>query len=134
MVDSHMSTDDSNASEKDKQVEQSNAPNHISGSFPKFALNALEGLIRVIAEGRAIVYVGAGVSQSAGLPSWNELLAKLQAEADGRLKNQQTVATDYFAHHRPNNALHVSGEPGIRFGRVFSDAHDPRLTVAWYPR
>lgn len=76
-------------------AKSSNEPIFTEGT-PSYAVNALEGLIKKIAEGNAIVYVGAGVSQSAGLPSWDKLLEKLLEEAETRLENQNLITKAYF--------------------------------------
>jgi hypothetical protein len=58
---------------------------------------ALEGLIERIADGSAVVYVGAGVSQSAEMLSWQGLLDRLQKEASGRMKIRGQITEKYFS-------------------------------------
>jgi GAF domain-containing protein len=64
---------------------------------PAYALKKMESLAREIAEGRAIVYVGAGVSQSAGFDSWEKLLGQLLERASGRLETEGVLTTKYFS-------------------------------------
>jgi hypothetical protein len=44
-------------------------------------------LVKAVADGRALVYVGAGASKSAGLPDWKELLEQLKHLADGSIND-----------------------------------------------
>ena len=45
--------------------------------------------------GQAVAYIGAGVSTSANLISWGELLADLQKEGESRLENDDPVAQEW---------------------------------------
>lgn len=71
-------------------------PAAVPEGTPAYIAFALEGLVNKIAQGGAVVYVGAGVSESAGMLSWKKLLNRLQADATGRLKIQGAEAQEYF--------------------------------------
>jgi len=65
------------------------------GSIP-FVVAMLEGFVDHLVQGRSVAYIGAGVSMSANLPSWNNLLASLRKKAVARLQQQDPMAKVYF--------------------------------------
>lgn len=65
------------------------------GSVP-FIVGQLEGFLDELVHGRAVAYVGAGISMSANLISWGDLLAGLQEKAERRLELEEPAARRYF--------------------------------------
>lgn len=61
-----------------------------------FVVDMLEGFIGELTHGRAVAYVGAGVSQSANLKSWDQLLKGLKEAAKKRLEHDDPVTQTYF--------------------------------------
>ena len=59
----------------------------------------LDELVSAIRERRAILFGGAGLSMSVGLPSWNELIARMRRELgideDAAPATYQTLAEYY---------------------------------------
>jgi hypothetical protein len=65
-----------------------------AGYFADAHASGVDDAIEQIAghRGEITVFVGAGVSKEAGLPSWNELVERLlQAAADGDLTDRQVT-------------------------------------------
>jgi len=61
-----------------------------------WVVGELEGFVQELIPNRAVVYVGAGVSMSSNLISWNELLQSLQQAAKKRLEHLDPVSKAYF--------------------------------------
>src|ERR1700761_1528920 len=61
-----------------------------------YAIGELKSFVDELVLGRAVAYVGAGVSASANLPNWDDLLSKFEEAAAGALQNEDPVAQGYF--------------------------------------
>src|ERR1700733_3594827 len=61
-----------------------------------FVVDMLEGFTKELAHGRAVAYVGAGISQSAHLKSWDQLLTGLKEAAKKRLEHDDRGTRKYF--------------------------------------
>ncbi len=63
-------------------------------------------LIAAFATGNAVLFVGAGLSIGAGLPSWSELVSALSAET-GYQGKDPLKAAQYYVDRHPNRAILV---------------------------
>ena len=77
-------------------LNQGSESGEIAEGSVQYVVRQLEALVNEIVAGRAVVYIGAGVSMSAGLVSWNGILASLQKEAKGRLQNEDKIGKAHF--------------------------------------
>ena len=59
-----------------------------------YPVDKLAELTRAIAESRAVIYLGAGASASAGLPSWNQLLKILRDAARPFMQEREQANED----------------------------------------